>query len=549
MKHKRISRKALSLVLALVLSLSMIAVGSFTVSATITQWNVVGYQQDNSSMTWDYSSSAKFTGSTGSVTIDCNGSNDIYFKLVATEGSNKYLVTAQGTTSPVTLSKGVTSSALDWNYTSDTNFQSTKNSSDTNVELKYTPSSGATKVTFTITSDGSSNYVTVTEGSEPTSNYYIWHNLGTDGPSGFTKTALDSSYQYSYTHNIDGWFYFNINTDSSSGKTNNWSSKDQAANDLSIDSNVQCWDPAKEGKENNGTYYLGINLKTNQEITVTYNPDTKGVTVSLTGSTPTQPTTAQPTTAQPTTAQPTTLQPTTAQPTTVAPTSEPSTTRPGGTELNDVNIYFKGTTLTYLKPAMTLTDSSGTSTPYTMTKASYIGTYITGTYKFYWYKATIPTVTVGDSYKITFKTAGSNMEASMNLDFSSCPTDNNMYFGVDNLQIGTKLVDLSNNETAKLCFRSSANMFTNVAGEPYDPTLTLATVNVSAVSGGETVSYELGDSDMNRSLNILDATKTQMILTYADGINSTEKLLADFNVSGSADIKDVSCLQMYLAKI
>ena len=266
-------------------------------------------------------------------------------------------------------------------------------------------------------------------------------------------------------------------------------------------------------------------------------------------STPTQPTTAQPTTAQPTTAQPTTAQPTTAQPTTVAPTSEPSTTQPGGTELNDVNIYFKGTTLTYLKPAMTLTDSSGTSTPYTMTKYSYIGTYITGTYQFYWYKATIPTVTVGDSYKITFKTAGSNMEASMNLDFSSCPTDNNMYFGVDNLQIGTKLVDLSNNETAKLCFRSSANMFTNVAGEPYDPTLTLATVNVSAVSGGETVSYELGDSDMNRSLNILDATKTQMILTYADGINSTEKLLADFDVSGSADIKDVSCLQMYLAKI
>ena len=103
MKHKRISRKALSLVLALVLSLSMIAVGSFTVSATITQWNVVGYQQGNSSMTWDYSSSAKFTGSTGSVTIDCNGSNDIYFKLVATENSNKYLVTATGTASPVTL--------------------------------------------------------------------------------------------------------------------------------------------------------------------------------------------------------------------------------------------------------------------------------------------------------------------------------------------------------------------------------------------------------------------------------------------------------------
>ncbi|MGN0453686.1 MAG: alpha-amylase family glycosyl hydrolase [Ruminococcus sp.] len=242
--------------------------------------------------------------------------------------------------------------------------------------------------------------------------------------------------------------------------------------------------------------------------------------------------------------------PTTAPTTAVPTTSQPVSTQPAGTVLSNVKIMFKGTSLSYLKPEMTLTDSAGTSTEYQMAKGDYIGTYINGAYQFYWYEATIPSVTAGNSYKITFKTAGSNMDASMNLDFVTCPTDNKMYFGVDNLQIGTKLEDLTYNETAKSCFRSSVNMFTNVAGGSYDPTLTLASVNVtSASSDNETVTYNLGDSDMNKSLNVRDVTKTQMILANAVEATSDEELLADFDVSGSADVKDVTYLQMYLAKI
>ncbi|MGN0454368.1 MAG: hypothetical protein ACI4G1_04260 [Ruminococcus sp.] len=231
----------------------------------------------------------------------------------------------------------------------------------------------------------------------------------------------------------------------------------------------------------------------------------------------------------------------------------PETTRPSTTSatIQDVHVMFKGTSLSYLMPTMTLTDSSGTSTDYSMTRSTYIGTYINGAYQFYWYEAYIPSVTVGDNYKITFKTAGSNMEASMNLDFTDCPSDQIMYFGVDNLQTGTILENLSDNETAKSCFRSSVNMFTNVAGDSYDPTLTLAQVNVTADSSDskETVSYVLGDCDMNSKLDIKDATKIQAMLTKSENVSSVQELLADFDVSGSAEIQDVSYIQMYLAKI
>lgn len=529
MKHKRISSKALSLVLALVLSLSVIAVGSFTAHAW-TSYYVTGDDFGAFSETdTTYPVNKPYASTEGKYYAIVSLTNGKYFKLNA---NGKYYGPGSDTdmnvgTAAVQLSQGGSGA------------------------FRFTGTTGTYNLCIDLTNGRDNAPYLWLEASSSSASWALIGNI-----TGTTWASTYDAAGIKFKQESTNVFYAEA-TVTSNEKYFRFIKSDNTQYGPSGGGNVDVvsYNSSSKTYKNNvtdgyGAYYISTPGKYKIYINTASTP-TLWVVATSTPTQPTtaQPTTAQPTTAQPTTAQPTTLQPTTAQPTTVAPTSEPSTTQPGGTVLNNVNIYFKGTTLTYLKPAMTLTDSSGTSTPYTMTKDSYIGTYITGTYKFYWYKATIPTVTVGDSYKITFKTAGSNMEASMNLDFSSCPTDKNMYFGVDNLQIGTKLVDLSNNETAKLCFRSSVNMFTNVAGEPYDPTLTLATVNVSAVSGGETVSYELGDSDMNRSLNILDATKTQMILTYADGINSTEKLLADFDVSGSADIKDVSYLQMYLAKI
>lgn len=529
MKHKRISRKALSLVLALVLSLSMIAVGSFTAHAWtsyyVTGDDFGGFSEKNTT----YPVNKIYASTQGKFYATVSLTNGKYFKLNA---NDKYYGPASDTdmdvgTTAVQLSEGGSGA-----------FRFTGTTGTYNLCIDLTNGRDNSPYLWLEASSSSAPWALIGNITGTT-----WANTYDAAGIKFKQESTNVFYAEATVTSNEKYFRFIKSDNTQYGPSGGGNADVVSYNSSSKTYNNNVTDGY-------GAYYISTPGKYKIYINTASTPKLWVVATSTpTQPTTAQPTTAQPTTAQPTTAQPTTLQPTTAQPTTVAPTSEPSTTQPGGTVLNNVNIYFKGTTLTYLKPAMTLTDSSGTSTPYTMTKDSYIGTYITGTYKFYWYKATIPTVTVGDSYKITFKTAGSNMEASMNLDFSSCPTDNNMYFGVDNLQIGTKLVDLSNNETAKLCFRSSVNMFTNVAGEPYDPTLTLATVNVSAVSGGETVSYELGDSDMNRSLNILDATKNQMILTYADGINSTEKLLADFDVSGSADIKDVSYLQMYLAKI
>ena len=120
-----------------------------------------------------------------------------------------------------------------------------------------------------------------------TSDWYIHYKAGSDDLGSFAHTKLDSSYQFTYTHTNNGWFYFNINQDDSNAKVNTWSSKDTVASSLTIDNSVTTYNPAYESKENGGIYFIGINLPDNpqQDITITFDPVEKKVTVSKAGST------------------------------------------------------------------------------------------------------------------------------------------------------------------------------------------------------------------------------------------------------------------------
>ena len=107
-----------------------------------------------------------------------------------------------------------------------------------------------------------------------TSDWYIHYKAGSDDLGSFAHTKLDSSYQFTYTHKNNGWFYFNINQDDSNAKVNTWFKKDTVASSLTIDNSVTTYNPAYESKENGGTYFIGINLPNNpqQEITITFDP-------------------------------------------------------------------------------------------------------------------------------------------------------------------------------------------------------------------------------------------------------------------------------------
>lgn len=202
-KIRRLSKGSLSVVLSIMMVISTMLIGSFTVNAAVSQWYVVGYQDGNSNLSWNMYDTVNFSGSTGSCTVTTNGNtNPIYFKLVAIENNNKIVLSPTGS-SNVTLQNGVESDALDWNANSKfwnwSDFMSADNSGGNDVDLIYTPDSTATTVTFTVSSDGTYNYVTVSDNrsgsTDPSdTDYYI---------GGRFKTSTTNTYSGTYAWDPD----------------------------------------------------------------------------------------------------------------------------------------------------------------------------------------------------------------------------------------------------------------------------------------------------------------------------------------------------------
>ncbi len=227
---------------------------------------------------------------------------------------------------------------------------------------------------------------------------------------------------------------------------------------------------------------------------------------------------------------------------TVPPSTDP--TVPSGTVLNNVKVYFKGTNLTSLTPSLTVNGNS-----YTLAKDNYIGTYFNGSYRFYWWTTTISTVTVGQTYTFNFRTSGSSMNATADIDFSVYNEDDNaIYLAVDNMQTGTEIVNISNNDTAKKAFRSSANMITNVTSQ-FDPNKKLASAMLTLLNADGTTTtkkYSIGDTNADGSVNIKDATTAQMMSAGYVQTTSTNSILGDFDISGDVNIKDSTGIQTYI---
>lgn len=219
-KIRRLSKGSLSVVLSIMMVISTMLIGSFTVNAVVSRWYVVGYQLNNSNMSWEISSAVNFAGSTGSCTVATNGNtNPIYFKLVAIDNGSRAVCTSRSTSNE-TLSYNTRSNALSWDndskYASWTNFQD----AGTGGELVYTPDSTATTVTFNVSSDGTYNYVTVSDNrsgsTDPSdTDYYIggrynnsWlapDDVANNETYKFVSTDTDNLLKYETGDTVSTW--------------------------------------------------------------------------------------------------------------------------------------------------------------------------------------------------------------------------------------------------------------------------------------------------------------------------------------------------------
>lgn len=223
-----------------------------------------------------------------------------------------------------------------------------------------------------------------------------------------------------------------------------------------------------------------------------------------------------------------------------------------GAVINNVKIRFKGTTLSSLIPYMSVDGEA--ATVMSRSTANPIGTHLSGAYRFVWFEATIPTVTVGQGKTLTFTTNNSKestMDASITLDFTTCDAENVIYLAVDNLMSGTTAVDITNNETAKTSFGSAMNMIKqSSASDPVATTLLSTMLKVTSASGQvKTKRYYLGDLDSDNTIGIKDATEIQKSITGSSELGAEYQSLGDFNADGVVDIKDATAIQKYIAGI
>ena len=205
---------------------------------------------------------------------------------------------------------------------------------------------------------------------------------------------------------------------------------------------------------------------------------------------------------------------------------------PDGTPVT-VTVMFKSSSSYRYRPSIAVGEEDFVA----MTQSESIGPNKTQTQSYYWYTYEVEAIK-GTPVTITFKNSYT-MVASFTIED---PTNCTRYFGVDNLNVGKTAVELpSGSDESSVAIRN----FYQTAAHMVQPDATIATVAYTSIGGTRRM---LGDSTLDNSLSIFDATATQLDLVGKEELSSTASALADYNLDGVKSIMDVTMTQMYLAQ-
>lgn len=153
-KIRHTGKRALSIVLSLMMIMSTLAVGIISVeAATVDHWIIVGYHNGNSNFSWNKNDTKlKTVGSTGSITYDTeNDRNTIYFKPTSIDSSGNVISVC----SVGTGLKTDTEYTMTWNVGPAGNeYSKWTDLNSAGVQSSFTPSKRY--VTFTFSGSGES---------------------------------------------------------------------------------------------------------------------------------------------------------------------------------------------------------------------------------------------------------------------------------------------------------------------------------------------------------------------------------------------------------
>lgn len=178
--------------------------------------------------------------------------------------------------------------------------------------------------------------------------------------------------------------------------------------------------------------------------------------------------------------------------------------------------------------AMTATDES-------------LGYNIYGTQEYKWFEYSV-TATTGTSVSLNFSNQYNTTGATCDLEYFA--EGETYFFGVDNLNNGTEVVDLTQYNTEDLGAQAILNFKKSAAHMVYNDSSDgeLATTSLNGAV------LLMGDTDEDDNLSVLDATNLQLALAKKTELTETGEALADYNLDEETSIMDVTEIQTYLVQ-
>ncbi len=194
-----------------------------------------------------------------------------------------------------------------------------------------------------------------------------------------------------------------------------------------------------------------------------------------------------------------------------------------------VTLNFKSSTSYRYIPNVTISGKTVEMTKF----GKVIGKNASQTQSYCWYTATVD-IEKDKATDLTF-TNSYLMNAIVTLNLSE---DATYYYGVDNLNDGTTVVDLTDKDEYIRNFVKSASHM--VYNDVYDS-------GVATTSIDGTI-YKMGDADMDNSVSIIDATTIQNALAEKTELSEVATDLSDFGLDSTTSIMDATLVQIYLVQ-
>lgn len=205
--------------------------------------------------------------------------------------------------------------------------------------------------------------------------------------------------------------------------------------------------------------------------------------------------------------------------------------------IHNFKVYFKCPSAPAYKPSVSLDGAA----PVKMTRGTELGTNYAGTLTFYWYYADLGQINSADAHTLTFTTARTRLNATMEDNF----VYNEYYLAVDNLMSGTEVVDLTefSGDVEK---EHILNFYHSATNTVYSGVGTDKTLGFTNIDGTR---YKMGtivDDNGAATFSIRSATTMQMLSAQLTTVSKTQQALLDVNLDGRVDVKDATLMQRAL---